>query len=828
MPHPSLPQILDAARAWHQAGVAPLQIRPGGSKRPPVEWKQYIATAPTVEEVQDWFGNGRPWGLALIMGAVSGNVEMTELEAAVTQDPQLMERIFDQLDQQQAWDVWDKVYYGYHETSPAGGLHLIYRITDHAVPGNEKIARRPTDQPNKVQVLAETRGEGGYVIVAPTSGMCHPSGKAWVLQYGEAGVIPEVTWTERNLLHSVLRDALDSMPAAVAAPVVVSPAPSAVGGPSTGLRPGDDFEARTSWDEILAPHGWTALSRFADGEVHWVRPGKSARDGMSATTGHASDRDRLYVFSTSTVFPTEVPLTKFRALSILEYRGDDSAAARALAARGYGSRPEPRLNADEVMDAGVTSTEIATIDDTPNRPRKLYSQDDDGNARRLWDATEGRLHYVKETKGFRHWDADKARWVDGDTFAVQTMMDLKDSMIAEAKADADEAALKWARKLGFMERKTATLKTVQHLAGVTVSTAAFDPESTYLNVTNGVLNYATGELLPHDPKFMMTRMMGAAFDPSASCPEFEEFMARVVPDAGMRRYVQRAVGYSLLGTADQRAMFLIHGPSGTGKSTFMETIATVFGEYAGTAPAGTLKVKQNGAPSNDLHALRGKRFVSTSETSESAIFDEDMIKRLTGRDKVQSRALYQDYQEWVPECSLWLATNHPPRFTPDDTAIWRRAKLIPFVTELCGDGEVFDMARKVLVKEANGILNWILAGLSDFLANGLGEPEEVRQAAKDQQAASDPVARFLEDQIEGELLELGPAEFRLRASEVHQMFIAWARNSGERAMTIRRFNLRVKDGGLKGISTTMSGGYLYWVGVKRRQGAWITGALPGS
>lgn len=817
---PSLPQVLDAARAWSMLGVSALQIRPDGSKRPAVKWAQYTIKAPTLEEVFDWFGNGTPYGLALIMGAVSGGLEMTELEGAVTQDHILMNRIFDKLDEHDAWDVWDLLYYGYHETSPTGGIHLIYRITDHAVPGNEKIARRPVAEPQKVQVLAETRGEGGYVIVAPTTGLCHPSGKPWVLQYGEAGKVPEITWEQRELVHRVLREALDEMPPQDLVPVPSSPPPSL----TIGTKPGDDFEAQTSWEDILMPHGWEVLTRRGQ-ETHWVRPGKDRREGMSATTGHAGDRDRLFVFSTSTVFPSETPITKFHAYALLNFHGDHSAAAKALVRLGFGDRP---VDPDEMMSAEIavnaTSTAVIPAEVVePERPRTLYRHDDVGNARRLWDTVRGRYVYVDEYSSFFHWSGK--RWERDYTNALhREQMKVIDAMYEEADRDDNPALRKWAKQSAKIVKATCSL--VSSMEGATVRSEVFDTHQDLLNVGNGILNLTTGELLPHDPKYMMTRMFGADYDPSAQCPNFEQFMADVLPDESMRAYVQRAIGYTLLGRADQRAMFLIHGPSGTGKSTLMETLRLVFGDYGTTAPAGTFKIKREGAPNNDLHTLRGKRFVSTSETSETAVFDEDTLKRITGRDSVRSRALYQEYEEWTPECSLWLATNHPPRFTTDDDAIWRRAKLIPFLTQFVGEGEIADMARTRLAPEASGILNWILAGLRDFLTHGLGEPEEVRSAAAEQRQMSDPVARFMDDMIESGRLAYGQPTDTMRITELRHLYVEWCKMSGERPMSMRRFNMRPSSGCLPGVTCTPPGtDQKVWFGLRRGSGAGIMGTM---
>lgn len=291
-------------------------------------------------------------------------------------------------------------------------------------------------------------------------------------------------------------------------------------------------------------------------------------------------------------------------------------------------------------------------------------------------------------------------------------------------------------------------------------------------------------------------------------------MEDVLPDPEVRAYVQRAVGYSLLGTADRRAFFLIYGPSGTGKSQFLSTMEYVFGQYGGTAAQGTFRADVRSGPTNDLHGLRGKRFVSTSETAENANFDEALLKRLSGRDKVVSRELYQQNIEWTPECSIWLATNHPPRFNSDDDAIWRRAKLVPFLTRFGQDGvkDVPDFARKYLYAEADGILNWIIQGMKDFQERGLDEPEGVLQAAQDHRQQSDSVVRFLEDQLQdGILEEVENAQVQTR--ELFALYEQWCRTSGERGLGSRRFANRLESTGRA--TYTKTNGQRVWRGLHR-------------
>ena len=483
-------------------------------------------------------------------------------------------------------------------------------------------------------------------------------------------------------------------------------------------------------------------------------------------------------------------------------------AGRALMAAGYGERlPMPVLD-------GMLMPEVGE--------ERAYSFDDTGNAERLLDLVRDKYFYVHEEKCFYVWSGTV--WeCDYSGLLNQDTVRMTEQMAKKARDTGDVALAKWTRATRSEAKGNACRSSMRTMRGVTKRAGEFNPDRHLLNVRNGVLDLKTGQLAPHDPSYLMTRMFGASFRENALCPRFEKFMEDVLPDPVMRDYVKRALGYTLLGDADRRAMFLIYGPSGTGKSTLMEIMRALFGDYGVTAPSGTFRSRREATLTNDLHGLRGKRFVTTSETAESATFDEDLLKRLTGRDRVQSRELYQANQEWTPECSLWLATNHPPRFNSDDDAIWRRAKLIPFTTQFTGTAEIPDMARSIIDGgEADGILNWLLEGLQDFLANGLGEPEAVQEAAEEQRHQSDSVMRFLDDKLADGILVESPDE-TIRSSELFMMYQEYARTFSEKPLGVRRFVNRLTS--LSNLDLYKAhGGHNTWRGIGKASGASALGS----
>ncbi len=309
------------ARALDAHGIAALPPREDGSKRPDAgNWTRYQQTRPTREELAAWYGNGRT-GVGAVTGAVSGNLEVLEFDDVATYEAFVATAAAAGLGPLVA-----RLREGYEEETPGGGIHWPYRCDEIA--GNTKLACRPGSPDAKgrptAETLIETRGEGGYIVLAPSHGRVHPTGRPYVLRSGGVATIPTLTGEERRALHDLART-FDAMPKREYVP---TPGRD----PAGGDRPGEDFAARATWADILIPHGWARL--FASGgKTFWRRPGKDA--GWSATTNYA-DSDLLYVFSSSTPFEPERGYGKFAAYAVLNHDGDFAAAARDLAAQGYG------------------------------------------------------------------------------------------------------------------------------------------------------------------------------------------------------------------------------------------------------------------------------------------------------------------------------------------------------------------------------------------------------------------------------------------------------------------------------------------------------------
>lgn len=365
--------LLAGVSRLRESGLSIIPIKTDGSKRPALQtWKPFEDRLPTETELRQWFGNGKKYGLALIGGKVSGNLEILDFDA-----PEIIAE-WRALVEEAAPGLLARLP---QVETPAGGLHVFYRC--ETIQGNQKLAEREVEVSEgtkgarqregrwfRVETLIETRGEGGYVITAGSPAACHPSGKLYRLIHGDLRSIPAITEHERNVLLTCARSLNEFIkPANQVAP---ERAPK----PAPGLRPGEDFNQRGDVRALLEKHGWRRLGKGRLGEK-WRRPGG---DHQSATL---FDSGNLYVFS-SNGYPLELgsSYSPFALLASLEHEGDFQAAAKALAAQGYGQKGR-EVAAKPKKPAQTRVGEITFTNVESGEQTGVWATDADGNRTRV-------------------------------------------------------------------------------------------------------------------------------------------------------------------------------------------------------------------------------------------------------------------------------------------------------------------------------------------------------------------------------------------------------------------------------------------------------------
>ena len=198
--------------------------------------------------------------------------------------------------------------------------------------------------------------------------------------------------------------------------------------------------------------------------------------------------------------------------------------------------------------------------------------------------------------------------------------------------------------------------------GISVTSELLDSNPWLFNCKNGTIDLQNGKLREHRREDLITKLAPVMFDPHAKCPQWDKFLHRIMDgNAGLISFLKRAIGYSLTGDTREHVLFILYGSGRNGKTTFLETISKMFGDYAITAEANLLLQRRTEALRNDIARLESARLIVTSETPEGAKLDEALVKRLTGQDKIAARKLYCEYKEFYSSGKPWLGTTRSHR-----------------------------------------------------------------------------------------------------------------------------------------------------------------------
>ncbi len=312
---------------------------------------------------------------------------------------------------------------------------------------------------------------------------------------------------------------------------------------------------------------------------------------------------------------------------------------------------------------------------------------------------------------------------------------------------------------------------------VTHAGGGWDPDPLVVAAPNGVIDLRTGTLRQGKPADRITLSVRPPYvnagEQGAECPVWiQAVLDMCEEDQVLAEYLQRAVGYSITGLNEEQACWMLFGPGSNGKSTFVETIAYVMGDYAWSAPSSTFDHGNRYGIPNDLASLAGRRFVialSEAGAAGGTRLNEARIKQVTGGDTLTARRLYAEFSQFQPECKLWLTFNERPRIRDDSYGMWRRVRLIELRRQFKPDPTLKDRLRT----EAPGILRWIVNGSVAYLRDGLTTPPAVQEATDRYRQESDPLAGFLV-----ECTELGTSEDTVRAKDLYQRYKTWATENG--------------------------------------------------
>ena len=446
------------------------------------------------------------------------------------------------------------------------------------------------------------------------------------------------------------------------------------------------------------------------------------------------------------------------------------------------ARCSPPLERDEVIQIAQSISryepELSSVKDKTGS----FHVTDLGNAKTLVELYGKDLRYCHPFGSWFLWDG--IRWQEDSSEKIRQHAHRTITNIIKQASDIEDYRLRDERfKRGLVSqshsRINGMLGEAQSL--IPVSPDKFDQNGWLLNCQNGIIDLGIGELQDHRREDFHSKLSPAVFNSDASCAKWETFLNEIMlGNKELIKFLQKTVGYSLTGDTSEQCIFILYGTGANGKSTFLNTIMKLLGDYSAQTPTETLMVKrENGIPS-DLARLAGVRLVAAAETDEGRRLSESLVKQLTGCDRIVARHLYGRWFEYDPVFKVFLSTNHKPVIRGTDHAIWRRIRLIPFDYTVPKDQQDKNLMDK-LAEELPGILRWAVEGCLMWQEEGLEPPEEVKQATASYRQEMDVLGSFLDECC------VINEECQALASDLFKDYRKWCDDSGEKSMTATLF-----------------------------------------
>ncbi len=425
---------------------------------------------------------------------------------------------------------------------------------------------------------------------------------------------------------------------------------------------------------------------------------------------------------------------------------------------------------------------------------KMLNLTDMGNGERLIKKFGENLRFCAPQNTWYCWN--EKQWKADDKKVVHSLAKITArNIMQEAKASNDDKLKKAIKKHSLASESNNRIDAMMNMAtsekGIPILLDDMDTDPFLFNCANGTIDLKTGNLLAHNRSQLISKISLVKYDPDARDPLWYDFLETSTQGNGdLQEFLQIISGYSLSGSTKEEKMFFIYGPSATGKSSFIEAIKAVLGDYGKTADFETfLKKKFDAGIRSDIADLAGARFVTSIEVEQGKHLAEAVFKMLLGGDTVKARFLYQNYFEFIPVMKLWLVANHAPEIDASDDAIWRRILRVGFTNIIPADKR--DSTVKSRLRDVNDIgptiLSWAVEGCLKWLKNGLVIPECVVKSTAEYRLDMEYLGLFIDECC------FKNTTAKISKSALYKKYENWCKEYGETIDTKRTFGRKLKE-----------------------------------
>jgi putative DNA primase/helicase len=390
-----------------------------------------------------------------------------------------------------------------------------------------------------------------------------------------------------------------------------------------------------------------------------------------------------------------------------------------------------------------------------------YAPGDIGNGQRFCRVYGDTVRFDCERSQWFVWDAMRWRATDEDEVRELAHEVAIGAVNQGMRYQGDHANEIRDRALALVKTKTLNNMLREAKPYLRARFEDFDRNHYLVNFRNGTLNLKTGVLREAWREDFITKLLPYDYDPDADCPRFRRYLLEVMGDDGsadvsdrqrqrakaMVEYLERIFGYALTGDTSEKTVFALHGETDTGKTTLVQTMCAIMGEYATTISIEALTTKERtNNIEEQLFRLRGARLAVTSEAEEGIKLSVARLKQITqGQNapivvtpKFKSGISFPETHKLVMDC------NHLPVIRGGGDDIWGRLRVIPFKRQFAEE-EQDKHLNEALLAEATGILALLVRGYQSYQEKGLPTPAEIDDAVQSWRDVSDSLKRYLDE-----------------------------------------------------------------------------------
>ena len=243
----------------------------------------------------------------------------------------------------------------------------------------------------------------------------------------------------------------------------------------------------------------------------------------------------------------------------------------------------------------------------------------------------------------------------------------------------------------------------------------FNRQEYLLNCENGTVDLRTGILRPHDPNDMLSQIANCAYpaEPNGELPTMKEIQEHgklwfdcckkwLGEDEELIGYLKRLLGLCAIGSNRAKLFVVFYGDSNTGRSTLLDTIREILGDYATVAIESLLKYAKFDAHPTEMAYLYGKRFAQVSELNRQITLNAARLKQLTGNETYVARFIGRDPIKLRAQFTFIMECNEYPHIKETNDAIWNRLHILEFhnvIPDRKQDPNLRDKLMAVVVKQ---------------------------------------------------------------------------------------------------------------------------------